>query len=275
MADLVATADAANPGRALIPSPAIAGNGMGAILSRVKAFTAQPAVAKSLPMVGVIALLGIAALAWFLFSQPPQRDLFRGLTDSDKAAVADSLTTAGDQIYDRPSDRHADRIRRRFLQGEDAAGAGRPAQKRARRRRDDRIPAAGRSPRGGGRAAARCARDGSGPHDRADRRGAEGARPSGDGAAERVPARPQPARRLRDADPAGRPRAERCAGGGDPASGRLVRAGARARCGLDRGPDRAAAVARRRRSRRATPANGRSRSRRRWRRAIRNRSRSC
>ncbi len=94
MADLIATADAAAPGRALIPSP-IAGNGAGAILSRVKAFAAQPAVAKSLPMVGLIALLGIAALAWFLFSQPPQRDLFRGLADADKAAVADSLGTAG------------------------------------------------------------------------------------------------------------------------------------------------------------------------------------
>ncbi len=94
MADLVATADAAAPGRALIPSPAAAG-GMGSILTRVKAFTAQPAVAKSLPMVGLIAMLGIAALAWFLFSQPPQRDLFRGLADADKAAVAEALGSAG------------------------------------------------------------------------------------------------------------------------------------------------------------------------------------
>ncbi|WP_156680337.1 flagellar basal-body MS-ring/collar protein FliF [Sphingomonas profundi] len=93
MADLIATADAAAPGRALIPSPA--SGGAGAILSRVRAFTAQPAVAKSLPMVGLIALLGVAALAWFLFSQPPQRDLFRGLADADKAAVAESLTGAG------------------------------------------------------------------------------------------------------------------------------------------------------------------------------------
>ena len=74
---------------------------MGAILSRVKAFTAQPAVAKSLPMAGLIAMLGIAALAWFLFSQPPQRDLFRGLADADKAAVAEALTGAGIEIYDR------------------------------------------------------------------------------------------------------------------------------------------------------------------------------
>jgi flagellar M-ring protein FliF len=94
MADLVATPAAPAPGRALVPSPAT-GAGMGAILSRVKAFTAQPAVAKSLPMAGLIALLGIAALAWFLFSQPPQRDLFRGLADADKAAVAEALTGAG------------------------------------------------------------------------------------------------------------------------------------------------------------------------------------
>lgn len=94
MADLIATADAAAPGRALIPSP-IAAGGAGAILTRVKAFAAQPAVAKSLPMVGLVAMLGIAALAWFIFSQPPQRDLFRGLADSDKAAVAEALTGAG------------------------------------------------------------------------------------------------------------------------------------------------------------------------------------
>jgi flagellar M-ring protein FliF len=93
MADLVATTAAPVPGRALVASDGAAGTG--SVLSRVKAFTAQPAVAKSLPMAGLIALLGIAALAWFLFSQPPQRDLFRGLADADKAAVADALTTAG------------------------------------------------------------------------------------------------------------------------------------------------------------------------------------
>ena len=51
----------------------------------------QPAIAKSLPMLGLLGVVGAAALAWTALREPPQRDLFRGLPDTEKAAVADAL----------------------------------------------------------------------------------------------------------------------------------------------------------------------------------------
>lgn len=68
---------------------------LGGALQQLKAFTAQPAVAKSLPLIGLIAMLGIAAMIWMAFSSPPSRDLFRGLPDADKAAVVEALKSAG------------------------------------------------------------------------------------------------------------------------------------------------------------------------------------
>ena len=67
----------------------------GGILSRVRDFAAQPAVARSLPAAGLLGLIGLAALAWSVFSEPPQRDLFAGLGDADKAVVVDALRSAG------------------------------------------------------------------------------------------------------------------------------------------------------------------------------------
>ncbi len=86
----------------IIPSPASApaltaspaGAGTGAVLERIKDFTGQPAVQRSLPMVGLIGLLGGAALLWSTMSGAPQRDLFAGMGDADKAAVAEALKTA-------------------------------------------------------------------------------------------------------------------------------------------------------------------------------------
>lgn len=83
------------------PSPAMAsaphgagGVGTSAVLERVRGFTAQPAIQRSLPMIGLIGLLGAAALLWSTMSGAPQRDLFAGMSDADKAAVADSLKAA-------------------------------------------------------------------------------------------------------------------------------------------------------------------------------------
>ncbi len=42
-------------------------------------------------MLGLLGVVGAAALAWTTLREPPQRDLFRGLPDSEKAAVADAL----------------------------------------------------------------------------------------------------------------------------------------------------------------------------------------
>ena len=78
------------------PSAAQMGGGVGTsgVLERVKDFTAQPAIQRSLPMIGLLGLLGGAALLWSTMSGAPQRDLFAGMGDSDKAAVADALKTA-------------------------------------------------------------------------------------------------------------------------------------------------------------------------------------
>ncbi|OHT21330.1 flagellar basal-body MS-ring/collar protein FliF [Edaphosphingomonas haloaromaticamans] len=93
MADIAVSNDAA-PGRALA-IPATGRPPMGPMLDRLKGMMEQPAVQRSLPMIGLVAMLGLAALAWMAFSQAPQRDLFRGLADGDKAAVADALKSAG------------------------------------------------------------------------------------------------------------------------------------------------------------------------------------
>lgn len=75
-------------------APAPAGVGTSAVLERVRGFTAQPAVQRSLPMIGLVGLLGGAALLWSTMSGAPQRDLFAGMGDADKAAVADALKAA-------------------------------------------------------------------------------------------------------------------------------------------------------------------------------------
>jgi len=77
-----------------VPVPA-ANNPSGAVLERVKGLAGQPAVQKSLPLLGIAAAILIAFLAWTSFAKGPQRDLFTGLNDADKAAVADTLKTAG------------------------------------------------------------------------------------------------------------------------------------------------------------------------------------
>ena len=55
---------------------------------------AQPAVKKSAPMIGLLGLLGSAALAWTMVATPPQKMLFSGLTDADKAAAVEALNQA-------------------------------------------------------------------------------------------------------------------------------------------------------------------------------------
>ncbi len=60
-------------------------------IDRARAFLAQPAVAKSLPLIGFLGVVAMAAMAWLAFQEPPQRDLFRGLPENDKGAVAAAL----------------------------------------------------------------------------------------------------------------------------------------------------------------------------------------
>jgi flagellar M-ring protein FliF len=67
----------------------------GTPLGQLKGMLNQPAVAKSLPALLGLALVGIAAFIWMAVSAPPSRDLFQGLPDADKAAVAEALGSAG------------------------------------------------------------------------------------------------------------------------------------------------------------------------------------
>lgn len=64
-------------------------------LDRLKAFGAQPAVAKSLPVLLAIGAVGLLAMLWMVFSQPPARELFAGLPDADRGAVVEALGVAG------------------------------------------------------------------------------------------------------------------------------------------------------------------------------------
>ncbi|MEO9468439.1 flagellar basal-body MS-ring/collar protein FliF [Parasphingorhabdus sp.] len=64
------------------------------ILQRIRDAFAQPAVVKSIPMIGFLGVVALAAMAWLALREPPQRDLFRGLPDDDKAAVATALQTS-------------------------------------------------------------------------------------------------------------------------------------------------------------------------------------
>ena len=77
-----------------LPVP-VSASSPSAMLDRVKDLAGQPAIARSMPLLGIAAAILIAFLAWSTFAKGPQRDLFSGLSDQDKAAVADTLKTSG------------------------------------------------------------------------------------------------------------------------------------------------------------------------------------
>ena len=86
-------------GAAALPAtsaPAL-GGGMNpdALKARFTGFIKQPAVAKSLPLLGLLGVVATAGAAWLALREPPQRDLFRGLPDADKSAVAQVLDQSG------------------------------------------------------------------------------------------------------------------------------------------------------------------------------------
>ncbi|MCW2371083.1 flagellar basal-body MS-ring/collar protein FliF [Sphingobium sp. B11D3D] len=81
--------------------PALSGSGAGfaagaqGMKLRLTGLLQQPAVQRSLPMIGLITVAALAALAWLALREPPQRDLFRGLPEADQAAVAEALGKSG------------------------------------------------------------------------------------------------------------------------------------------------------------------------------------
>lgn len=86
---------AVTPSTDLAARPLPATGRGGGIAQQIRNFIAQPAVAKSLPLIGFVGLIGVAALLWMTFSAAPGKTLFANLADSDKAAVVQALETAG------------------------------------------------------------------------------------------------------------------------------------------------------------------------------------
>lgn len=64
------------------------------VLTRLAGIAAQPAVRRSLPVIGAIAAMALAFLLWSLISAPAQRPLFATLDEADKSAVASALDSA-------------------------------------------------------------------------------------------------------------------------------------------------------------------------------------
>src|SRR3712207_868856 len=85
----------ASPARSVALPSAKGGAGFGSALQQLKGVAGQPAVAKSLPALAMLAMVGIAVLLWMTFTAPPGRQLFQGLPDNDKAAVVEALKSAG------------------------------------------------------------------------------------------------------------------------------------------------------------------------------------
>ncbi|MET0249472.1 MAG: flagellar basal-body MS-ring/collar protein FliF [Sphingobium sp.] len=88
-------------GASALPATSSLGSakGVDAMRAKVTGFMKQPAVAKSLPLLGLMGVVATAGAAWLALREPPQRDLFRALPDTDKSAVAQVLDQNGIQ-YD-------------------------------------------------------------------------------------------------------------------------------------------------------------------------------
>lgn len=99
MSENALTIDGGAAARPALPTTASSGygpaKGIDAVKARITGFMKQPAVAKSLPLLGLLGVLAVAGLAWMALREPPQRDLFRGLPDTDKSAVAQILDQNG------------------------------------------------------------------------------------------------------------------------------------------------------------------------------------
>ncbi len=78
--------------RPLAANPLSIGGGR---LDAVTGFIRQPAVARALPAIGMIGVLGLSAAAWLTLQSPAQAPLYAGLADADKAAVAEALQASG------------------------------------------------------------------------------------------------------------------------------------------------------------------------------------
>jgi len=99
MADLVPATDGAPPAPAPSLIAPLTDPSGGPVLTRLGAFTRQPAVRKTLPWFGGMAGIGMAALAWATLAPQAQRTLYSELDDGERAKVTASLDKAGIQYH--------------------------------------------------------------------------------------------------------------------------------------------------------------------------------
>lgn len=90
--DLTADQQVQDPGHDLTPvAPMQSFAGSTEWRDRLRSFVQQPAVRRALPLLGFLAVMVLAGALWLALREPPQRDLFRSLPETDKAAVAEAL----------------------------------------------------------------------------------------------------------------------------------------------------------------------------------------
>ena len=70
---------------------------------RVERVIAQPAVKRSLPLIGGLAAAGVALALWLGLRTPDLRPVYPGLAEADKAAVADALRTGNFKVAIDPA----------------------------------------------------------------------------------------------------------------------------------------------------------------------------
>ncbi len=87
-AQILSPADGGQANR--LPVPAL-----GARFAPFQQFARQPAVQRALPAIATTTAVGLAALVWFMAQSAPQAQLFAGLADADKSAVAAALQSSG------------------------------------------------------------------------------------------------------------------------------------------------------------------------------------
>lgn len=63
--------------------------------SSFRRFMTQPAVQRAMPMMALVIVAGLVALAWSLVSAPDQRAISDGASESDRAAMAEALQQSG------------------------------------------------------------------------------------------------------------------------------------------------------------------------------------
>ena len=98
MSELSLTADQQlieSPSAAASPLPNTGFSGGADVGAQIKAFVRQPAILKALPVLGLFAVVALAATLWLALREPPQRDLFRGLPENEKGVVVQALEKSG------------------------------------------------------------------------------------------------------------------------------------------------------------------------------------